>query len=186
MNVVVFLGASLGNKIEFELECKNLGAMIGKNQFKLIYGGSKSGLMGILADSVIQNGGSVIGIEPKMFIDRCFQHPDLEELIITKDLLDRKDRMNKMGDVFIAFPGGTGTLDEIIDVMELTTLNEFNDFNKECIFFNLNGYYDLIKKHLDKIVESGFSTKERLKHIHFIDTVEEIEQFLKEKDYQSR
>ena len=79
----------------------------GKNNHKLVYGGSKIGLMGMIADSVLDEDGLVIGVEPEFFIDDDLQHEGLTELIITEDLTKRKLKMIELGDAFIAFPGGT-------------------------------------------------------------------------------
>ncbi len=79
----------------------------------LVYGGSKSGLMGELAESVLQAGGKVIGVEPQFFTDAGFVYDEITELITTKDMSERKAKMIELGDAFIAFPGGTGTLEEI-------------------------------------------------------------------------
>ncbi len=181
MNVVVYLGASLGNNNKFIDECKKLGKIIAKTNSKLVYGGSKSGLMGIIADSVIDNGGYVIGVEPKMFIDKCFQHERINELIITNDMQERKTKMIELGDIFVAFPGGTGTLDEITEALELTTLSDINGFKKECIFYNIDGYYDDIKSLFKKMIDNEYTNHDRLKYIHFLNNENEIEEFINKK-----
>ena len=86
MNITVYLGAFPGNDPSFELAVKELGTWIGKSHNALIYGGSKSGLMGELAESVLQAGGKVIGVEPQFFIDAGFVYDEITELITTKDM----------------------------------------------------------------------------------------------------
>ena len=110
MNITVYLGALEGNDPMLKEAVKELGTWIGENNHTLIYGGSKSGLMGYIAESVLDAGGDVIGIEPQFFIDEELQYDGLTELIITKDMTERKTKMIELGDAFIAFPGGTGTL----------------------------------------------------------------------------
>ena len=94
------------------------------------------------AESVLQNGGKVTGVEPQFFVDSELQHDGLTELIVTKDMTDRKTKMIELGDAFIAFPGGTGTLEEIAEVMSKVSLKHLD---APCILYNLNGYYNGLK-----------------------------------------
>ena len=113
MNITVYLGAFEGKDPALAKAVKELGAWIGKSGNSLVYGGSKSGLMGMIAESVLDVGGRVTGVEPQFFIDEGFQYERITELIITKDMTERKNKMIELGNAFIAFPGGTGTLEEI-------------------------------------------------------------------------
>ena len=108
--------------------------------------------MGELADSVLNAEGMAIGVEPEFFIDDNLQHENLSELIITSDLPDRKRKMIELGDAFIAFPGGTGTLDEITEIMTKVALKQIN---APCIVYNLNGYFDILKVILDHFIDFG-------------------------------
>ena len=94
-----------GNDPKLQEAVEALGKWIGENGHDLIYGGSKCGLMGSIAESVLQNGGKVTGVEPQFFVDSELQHDGLTELIVTKDMTDRKTKMIELGDAFIAFPG---------------------------------------------------------------------------------
>ena len=111
MNITVYLGAFEGNDPALAEAVRELGTWIGRSGNALVYGGSKSGLMGVIADSVLEAGGEVTGVEPQFFIDEEVQHEGLTKLIITKDMAERKAKMIELGDAFIAFPGGTGTLE---------------------------------------------------------------------------
>lgn len=111
MNITVYLASSTGNDSKFEEAVKELGSWIGASGNTLVYGGSKTGLMGELAQSVLQAGGKVIGVEPQFFIDEDYQYEGLTQLIITKDMAERKTKMIELGNAFIAFPGGVGTLE---------------------------------------------------------------------------
>lgn len=115
--------------------------------------------------------GKVIGVEPRFFIEQELQLDGLTELIVTEDMTDRKTKMIELGDAFIAFPGGTGTLEEIAEVMSKLALNQLD---APCIFYNLNGYYDHMKALLDHMIEMELSTKERQKKIYFANTLEEV------------
>lgn len=130
----------------------------------LCTGGSKTGLMGELAESVLMAGGRVIGVEPQFFVEAEVQYDEITELIVTKDMTERKTKMIELGDAFIAFPGGTGTLEEITEVMSKLSLNQLS---APCIFYNLNGYYDSMKEMLSHMIKMGLSAKERQKDIYF-------------------
>ena len=150
---------------------RELGVWIAENNHILVYGGSKIGLMGELADSVLNAEGMAIGVEPEFFIDDNLHHENLSELIITSDLQDRKRKMIELGDAFIAFPGGTGTLDEITDIMTKVALKQIN---APCIVYNLNGYYDSLKAMLKHMIDMGLSSEERQKGIYFAESLEQI------------
>lgn len=171
MNITVYLGASLSNKQELVDKVRELGNWIGSNNHTLVYGGSKCGLMGELAESCLLANGKVIGVEPQFFIDAGFDYPDITKLIVTNDMTERKTKMIELGDVFIAFPGGTGTLEEVSEVMSKITLKHLN---KSCILYNLNGYYDDLKNLLNKMLDYELTSKDKLEGIYFCDNLLEI------------
>ena len=175
MNITVYLGANEGNDTFFKEAVRELGAWIGTNGNTLVYGGSKSGLMGELAESVLQAGGKVIGVEPQFFIDAGFVYDEITELITTKDMSERKAKMIELGDVFIAFPGGTGTLEEITEVMSKVSLKHLD---APCILYNLNGYYDSLKQLLEHMIEMDLSSEEKQEGIYFAEDLEEIQRIL--------
>ena len=152
MNITVYLGANEGNDPSLREAVRELGTWIGERGNRLVYGGSKSGLMGEIAESVLQAGGEVTGVEPQFFIDMEYQYDAITELIVTKDMTERKTKMIELGDVFIAFPGGTGTLEEIAEVMSKVSLKHLE---VPCILYNLNGYYDSLKALLSHMTELG-------------------------------
>ena len=171
MKITVYLGANEGNDPSLKEAVKELGVWIGENGHTLVYGGSKTGLMGELAGSVLEAGGSVIGVEPQMFIEQDFQYEGLTELIVTKDIFERKVKMMELGEAFIAFPGGTGTLEEIAEVMSQVSLKQMD---APCIFYNLNGYYDSLKQLLDHMIKMGLSSSRRQEGIYVVDNLEDI------------
>lgn len=177
MNITVYLGASPGNDPRLTQAVTELGAWIGQAGHTLVYGGSKSGLMGKLAESVIDNGGSAIGVEPQFFIDAVLQYDRLTELIATKDMPERKAKMIELGDAFIAFPGGTGTLEEIAEVMSLVSLDMLS---APCILYDLNGYYEGLRILLRQMTSSGLSSEERLKGVAFAKDLDEIRAILEQ------
>lgn len=175
MNITVYLGANEGNAPFFKEAVHELGLWIGTNGNTLVYGGSKSGLMGELAESVLQAGGKVIGVEPQFFIDAGFVYDEITELITTKDMSERKAKMIELGDVFIAFPGGTGTLEEITEVMSKVSLKHLD---APCILYNLNGYYDSLKQLLEHMIEMDLSSEEKQEGVYFAENLEEIQRIL--------
>lgn len=177
MNITVYLGANKGNDDSLERAAKELGQWIGDSGHALVYGGSKTGLMGILAESAVESGGKVTGVEPEMFIQSEVQYDGVTELIVTKDFPNRKRKMIELGDAFIAFPGGTGTLEEIAEVMSQIALQQLD---APCILYNLNGYYDGLKALLFHMIEMGLSTEERQKQIYFAENLADIKAILGE------
>ena len=171
MNITVYLGATPGNDPALEPAVRALGTWIGKNGHNLVYGGSKCGLMGMLAESVLEAGGKVTGVEPKFFVDDGFVYDAITELIVTKDMSERKAKMIELGDAFIAFPGGTGTLEEIAEIMSKVALRHLD---APCILYDLNGYYTGLRMLLDRMLESELSTSEKLSGITFAKSLDDI------------
>ena len=176
MNITVYLGAFEGKDASLKQAVRELGTWIGASGNALVYGGSKSGLMGEIAESVLQAGGTVTGVEPKFFMDAELQYDNLTELIVTKDMTERKTKMIELGDVFIAFPGGTGTLEEIAEVMSKVSLKHLT---APCILYNLNDYYDGLQTLLRHMTEMGLSSPERQEGIYFAKDLSEIREIIK-------
>lgn len=176
MNITVYLGANEGNEPCLRKAVEKLGAWIGNSGNALIYGGSKSGLMGVIADSVLKAGGKVSGVETEFFVENEFQHDGLTKLIVTKNMTERKNKMIELGEAFIAFPGGTGTLEEITEVMSKVSLKHLD---APCILYNLNGYYNDLKSLLHHMIEKGLSSKERQEGICFAENLDDIIKILK-------
>ena len=191
MNITVYLGAHEGNDPSYRKAVEELGAWIAGNGNRLVYGGSDEGpigavciedvsrsdegLMAVIADTVLAHGGEVTGIEAQMFADQGVAHQGLTELVIVPDITERRTRMIELGDVFIAFPGGTGTLEEVSEVVSKICLNQLS---QPCIFYNLNGFYDDMKAFLQRMINVGFSTSERQHGIYFASNLTEIEHII--------
>ena len=175
MNITVYLGASEGNDPSLKEAARALGTWIGNAGHALVYGGSKAGLMGELAESVLHAGGNVTGVEPQFFIDAGFEYNAVTQLIVTRDMTERKAKMIELGEAFIAFPGGTGTLEEIAEVMSKVSLGHLD---KPCILYNLNGYYDGLRAQLAHMIDMGLSSQERQRGIHFAQTLEDIQRII--------
>ena len=175
MNITVYLGSSEGKDPARKQAVRALGTWIGEAGHSLVYGGSKSGLMGYLAESVLLAGGEVTGVEPQFFIDAGYVYDAITQLIVTQDMSERKAKMIELGDAFIAFPGGTGTLEEIAEIMSKVSLGHLD---VPCILFNLNGYYAGLKAQLAHMSAMGLSSPEKQRGILFAESLEEIEEIL--------
>lgn len=185
MNITVYLGSSKGSSREYADAARELGTWIGRSGNNLVYGGSQTGLMGILAQAALAAGAYVTGVNIRAFEEDGRAQQGISKLIITKDLAERKAQMRDLGDAFIAFPGGTGTLDEIADVMDRTALYSLNHAfapemapGKPCILYNLNGYYESLKAMTERMLDAGFTNRERLANIRFADNLNDIEMIL--------
>ena len=175
MNITVYLGSNEGKDPALKIAVRELGTWIGRNHHTLIYGGSKRGLMGELAESVLMAGGKVIGVEPQFFLDMGFEYPEITQLIVTQDMSERKAKMVELGDAFIAFPGGTGTLEEISEIMSKVVLGHLD---APCIVYNLNGYYDDLRRLLNHMVEMELASEESLQGVTFAGNLGEIVEIL--------
>ena len=175
MNITIYLGANEGNDPRLKQAVQELGEWIGSSGNALVYGGSRAGLMGLLADSVLHAGGEVTGVEPQFFIDSEVQHDGLTKLIVTEDMTERKSKMIELGDAFIALPGGTGTLEEITEVMSKVSLRHLH---APCILYNLDGFYDELQTLLRHMIEKGLSTPARQEGIYFVESLDDIKRIL--------
>ena len=175
MNITVYLGANAGNDPALRDAVRALGRWIGESGNALVYGGAENGPLGAPAPGVGAAGGRGAGGGPPGFLGRGFLFDELTELIVTRDFPERKAKMLELGDAFIAFPGGTGTLEEIAEVMSRVALGQLD---APCILYNLNGYYDGLRTQLAHMIELGLSSEARQRGIYFADDLEQIRQLL--------
>ena len=112
----------------------------------------------------------------KLDIDEDYQYEGLTQLIITKDMAERKTKMIELGNAFIAFPGGVGTLEEVSEIMSKISLGHLQ---APCIYYNLDGYYDDIKHFLQQMIAKGFSSEEKQQGVYFAESLEKIKELLK-------
>ncbi len=176
MNIVVYLGARPGKNPLFREKARELGAWIAVQGHRLVYGGSAIGLMGELADAALSAGGEVTGVEPRFFVDAVLQHQGVQDLIVVETMQERKQKMISLGDAFIAFPGGTGTLEEISEIISMTCLGLID---KPCIIYNIDGYYNILADYLDQMVAEGFMTPENRRKVLFAGGTAELEPILR-------
>ena len=152
-NISVFCGSSFGvNPIYVETTI-SFGKLIAKKGYRLIYGGGNTGLMGVLADTVLDAGGEVIGVIPKALSERERAHQKLTELHVVGSMHERKAMMDKLSDGVIALPGGLGTFDEFLEIM---TWNQLGFINKPAGLLNVSGYFNHLIAQVDFAVKEGF------------------------------
>ena len=175
MKITVFCGANNGRNEAYKENAMEVGKWIATNNHTLVYGGGKVGLMGIIADTVLEKNSEVIGIMPQFLVDREISHTGITEFIIVDDMSERKTKLVDLGDVFIALPGGPGTLEEISQVISWVRVGKKD---APCILMNINGFYDFLEQYFDKMVEEGFLTKEDRARTLFAKSVSEMEEFI--------
>lgn len=177
MKILVYLGSKMGNKKIFEQSVIEVADWIGKNSHDLIYGGNANGLMGVLANRVKYHNRKVTGIMPEFLIGEEIILEDIDEIIITKTMQERKDKMRELADVCIALPGGAGTMEEITEAFSLFIVNESKC---PCILYNKENYYKPLKDMYDKMVENEFLDNSNRKKLLFSEDFNEIEKFILE------
>jgi uncharacterized protein (TIGR00730 family) len=154
----VFLGSSPGERPNYARAVRELAAVLVERNLTLVYGGSRVGLMGTLADSVLEAGGQVIGVIPDRLFSKEIPHNGLTELRVVKSMHERKQVMSDLSDGFLALPGGVGTLEELT---EIYTWGQLGLHRKPCGLLNVEGYFDHLIRFLDHAVQEGF-----LKPVH--------------------
>lgn len=163
-----FCGSSPGVNGNYRLEVQKLGVFLAKNDIALVYGGSNLGLMGVLANAVLNHGGAVTAVITKDLLERC-GHSNKADLVVVDTLSERKSEMSRLADAFVALPGGFGTLDEIFEVV---TMGQLEYHKKPCAFFNIDGFYDSLVDHFSLLLSQGFIVKEDWERTSFCLSVE--------------
>jgi len=152
-SIAVFCGSSQGANPIFREQAIIFANELVKNNITMVYGGGNIGLMGVIADEMISNGGKVIGVITDFLLEKEIAHQNLDELRIVSSMSERKNLMNDLSDAFIALPGGFGTFDEILEVL---TYFQLNINSKPVGFFNIDNYFDNLLKMFDVAVENRF------------------------------
>ncbi|MED4075945.1 TIGR00730 family Rossman fold protein [Lysinibacillus fusiformis] len=152
-SIAVFCGSSIGASDAYREGAIQLGKELAKRQITLIYGGASVGIMATVADTVLQEGGKVIGVIPTLLEEREIAHQQLTELIVVNTMHERKSKMMELADGFIALPGGPGTLEEFFEVF---TWNQIGLIQKPCALFNIEQYFDLLISFFDHMQQEQF------------------------------
>ncbi len=155
--ICVFCGSSAGVRSAYSEAARSVGAELARRGIGLVYGGGRVGLMGAVADAVLEAGGQAIGVIPESLVARELAHGGLTELFVVPSMHERKARMASLSNAFLALPGGYGTLDETCEALTWTQLGIQA---KPCGLLNVEGYFDPLLAFLDRAVKEGFLAPE--------------------------
>lgn len=174
MNICVYCGSSTGKNDEIVQQAQLLGELMCQKGHDLVYGGAARGIMGILADSVMKNGGEVVGVIPKNLFKKEVAHQGITQLITVDGMHQRKSIMADRANAFLALPGGFGTLEELFEII---TWNQIGILNKPVVIYNLNGYFDSLINMIDHAVDAGFIKPANRKIVQVAETLDECIEF---------
>lgn len=156
--ICIFCGSNKGDDPIYVEQAALLAATLAKQGITIVYGGTTAGLMGVIAEEALANGGKVIGVIPQRLADKKdMSHQGLTELHIVGSMHQRKSKMSELSDGFIALPGGLGTFEELF---EMLTWAQLDFHQKPCAIFNINGFYDKLNLFLDDVAEAKFMKPE--------------------------
>ncbi len=156
-SIAVFCASSLGNSGVYAASARQVGTLLAENNITLVYGGGRAGLMGVVADAVMQQGGKAIGVIPRFLATAEIAHHGLTELILVDSMHERKLRMSELCEGVMALPGGFGTLEELT---EMLTWSQLQLHYKPIGILNVNGYYDFLQQMFDHMVQEGLLKQE--------------------------
>jgi len=165
--ICVYCGSNSGGQPIYVAAALELADVLVRHDFELVYGGADRGIMGVIADAVLERGGKVHGVIPKMLCEKELAHQNLTELHIVGSMHERKTMMAALSDGFIAMPGGYGTLEEII---EMITWGQLKFHEKPCGLLNVDGYFDHLLAYLNHATAEGFLRVENRKMMLCDDT----------------
>jgi hypothetical protein len=167
--LAVYCGSSMGNDPAFREAAQAIGEAMAERGIGLVYGGGRLGLMGVVADAVLANGGEAHGVIPQALIDLEVAHRGLTELHVVTGMHERKAKMTELTDAFVALPGGIGTYDELF---EAWTWNALGYHAKPFALLNVSGFWDEMIRFLGHATASGFMSPARRAQLLVADTVE--------------
>ena len=151
--ICVYCGSNTGTRPVYAAAARNLAELLVRHDLELVYGGAAKGIMGVIADTVLEHGGNAHGVIPKLLEEKEIAHSGLTQLHVVASMHERKSMMAELSDGFIALPGGFGTLEEIIEILTWGQL-QFHD--KPCGLLNVSGYFDHLLAYLDHAEQEGF------------------------------
>ncbi len=152
-SVCVYCGSNFNGDVVLKSAVENLAKLLVEKEIELIYGGGSVGVMGLIADAVLANGGKVTGIIPQFLMDKEVGHQSLTKMIVTENMHQRKQKMADLSDAFIILPGGFGTLEEFFEVL---TWLQLGLHAKPIGVLNIEGFYNPLFKQMDVMVEKKF------------------------------
>lgn len=169
--ITVFCGSSSGTEEIYTTQATLLGETFAKRNIELVYGGANLGLMGAVADGVLNNGGKAIGVLPNFLRSKEIAHKQLTELILVDTMHERKTKMNDLCDGVIALPGGFGTLDEFF---EMLTWAQLGLHKKPIAILNVDGYYDALIAFVQTMTDKGLLKEENQKMLLVSNSIDDL------------
>ena len=169
--ISVFCGAHLGKSPDYKIAAQQIGKAMAEKGLEVIFGGGNVGLMKVVADTAIENGGKVTGITLRSLHEFELTNPIINETIITNSLFERKEKFLDMSDAFIVLPGGVGSMDELLEVM---VSNQLGGINKPVGLLNIDGYYDGFLEWLQRSDDDEFVSIENQKQVLVSNNAEEL------------
>ena len=169
--ICVYCGASPRVDEKYKTAAYQTGQALAKAGYRIVYGGGSSGLMGIIANSALDNGGDVIGIIPDHIDEREKKHPNLTELHVVSSMHERKAMMANYSDIFLILPGGLGTMDEFF---EIVTWRQLGLHDKTIIVYNMEKYWENLKLLLQNIESENFMKPQDTKLYHLCDDLKKV------------
>ena len=179
MKVCVFASSSSLVNSEYGQAASDLGRLLARENIEVIFGGGDLGLMGKLADSVLENGGRITGVIPSFMKDEGWDHPGVKSMIITSDMGERKKTMFSMADGIVALPGGVGTLEELTEAL---TLKQLGLFRGPVVILNVRGFYNSLIDFFGQMIAGHFLRYEHKGMWEVADTSEEVIYYLRQED----
>ena len=174
-SICVFAGSAQGSKDSYSRSAKDLGLEIAKRNFSMVYGGGSKGLMGIVADAVLEGGSSVTGIITEKLHDVEVGHENLTSLEVVSTMHERKARMAELSDAIISLPGGVGTWEEFFEAL---AWNQLGIYSKPIILYNVEGYYSKLFEFTEYSVQEGFLPHTTHEELFISESLEEIFEFI--------
>lgn len=171
MNICVFCGSAAGNNPLYASLAAEFGKLLAEGGHSLIYGGGNIGLMGIVADSVLENNGKVIGVIPSFLAEREVAHQGLTQLEIVGTMHERKMRMADLANAFVVLPGGWGTIDEMAEIL---TWKQLGLINQNLFILNSNNFFDPLLDQMRFMVKEGFLRQENLDLVAVADSPQQL------------
>ncbi len=175
MRVAIYCASGDSPNKNYYLLTKELGLYLSSLGYELVYGGSNSGLMGVIADAFLDGGAKVIGVVPDIELIQERTHKGISEYYYTKDMAERRSKMIELADLFIALPGGPGTLDELSEVLDLMRIDIIKE---KLIIYNMDSYYDELEIMVKKYFTSGFLKGNELDNLYFVKSLDDIKKVL--------
>lgn len=171
MNIAIYCGSALGKNESYKTHAKHMVQYLSKKNVSLVYGGSESGLMGVISNEALSLNMNIFGVIPHSLVSKEIINKNITNIFKVDTIRDRKQKMEELSDAFIGFPGGFGTIEELSEVF---TSIQIGSHKKPCALYNLDGYYNKLIEFFQSCVNEGFIKQEHLDAIIISDDIEFI------------